>query len=158
MFEKPAGSKFLIDRDIPHSLYFHTLPVHSLEEVAHARNQEINQIVRSILFYIGSSTFLLVLISGKKQISWQKLRSYLGISRMRLATEEEVFDVTGFRVGAVSPFGIKTKLRILADKDIFDYNEISTGSGEKNIAIILNSNIIKRIFDTIEIGTFSESE
>ena len=56
-----------------------------------------------------------------------------------MATEDEVLDVTGYRVGTVSPFGLPRQLKVLIDASVLREEEISIGSGVRNMAIILKS-------------------
>lgn len=73
---------------------------------------------------------------------------------MTLATEAEVLAVTVYRVGAVSPLGLPSFLRILADESVFWPEEILPGSGEQNVGIIMKSADLRRALGQIEIGKF----
>ena len=48
---------------------------------------------------------------------------------MRMATEDEVLEVTGYRIGTVSPLGMKRQVRVLIDSSVLKEEEISIGSG-----------------------------
>lgn len=96
----------------------------------------------------------MVLAAGGGQISWPALRVYLGQSRLTLASEAEVLEVTGYRIGAVSPIGLPVPLRILADESVFRHEEISLGSGEPNVGVILKSADLRRVLETVEVGKF----
>jgi prolyl-tRNA editing enzyme YbaK/EbsC (Cys-tRNA(Pro) deacylase) len=128
--------------------------VESLDQAAAERGQSPYQVVRSIVFRLGKGDFFMVLVAGPNQISWQTLRAYLGQSRLTMANDDEVFQATGYRPGAVSPFGVSTPLKILADEGVFIPQEISMGSGERGIAIIINSSDLKAALEDIEIGRF----
>jgi prolyl-tRNA editing enzyme YbaK/EbsC (Cys-tRNA(Pro) deacylase) len=56
-----------------------------------------------------------------------------------MATEDEVYAVTGYRVGTVSPFGLPRQLKVLIDPGVMREEEISIGSGIPNTGIILKS-------------------
>src|SRR5512133_3280079 len=141
---------------LPHRLFRHPGQVHSLEQAAQERGQQPEQVVRSIVFRLGEERFAMVLVAGPAQVSWPALRSYLGQSRLTLASEAEVLEVTGYRLGAVSPFGLPGPLRILADESIFLPEEISIGSGERNATIILRSADLKRALGEVETGAFAK--
>lgn len=141
---------------IPYHLFHHPKPPESLEQAALERGQISDQIIRSIVFRIGAEQFVMVLIAGPGQVSWKRVRVILGVSRLSMASESEVLKVTGYRVGAVSPLGLLHPLRILADKSVFNHEEISIGSGERGVAIIMKSADLRRVLIEIEIGTFAE--
>jgi Cys-tRNA(Pro) deacylase len=140
---------------IPHREFQHPGPIHSLEQAAAERGQNPDQIVRSIVFRVGKSEFVMVLIAGPRQVSWPGLRTHLGQSRMTMATNDEVLSVTGYSPGAVSPFGLPVPMRILADAGIFLADEISIGSGVRGTTIIMLSSDLKKALGDVEIGDFS---
>lgn len=154
MSELPQGAQALSQRGVDYRLFEHNHPVNSLEQAAAERGQDPRQVIRSILFRVSDGNFVMVLAAGHHQISWPALRAYLRQSRITLATREEVLAVTGYQVGAVSPFGVPTTLRILADDNIFHYDEVSIGSGKPGIAIILKSDALRSTLGNIETGNF----
>src|SRR5262245_9522020 len=103
MTTQPPASIALEKLNIPHRVFIHEKPLESFEQAAEERNQRPEQIVRSILFQVRPEEFLMVLVAGRDQVDWKKLRQLVKRSRVRMATEEEVLEVTGYRVGTVSP-------------------------------------------------------
>jgi prolyl-tRNA editing enzyme YbaK/EbsC (Cys-tRNA(Pro) deacylase) len=83
------------------------------------------------------------------------LRKHLGQSRLTLATPEEVLAVTGYQLGAVSPFGLPQPLPILVDESVFAQEEISLGSGVRGTAVILKTVDLLRALETYSRGSFS---
>src|SRR5215213_775107 len=157
MTEQPPASIALDELNIPHQVFKHETPVTSFEQAASDRNQRPEQVVRSILFQIRPGEFLMVLVAGREQVDWKKLRQFVGRSRVRMATEEEVLDVTGYRVGTVSPFGLKNQVRVLIDSSVVKEGEVSIGSGVRNMAIILKGADLRRALGKAEIVTLLES-
>jgi len=141
---------------IPHRFFRHPGPVHSLEQAARERGQKPEQIVRSILFRLAQDEYVMVLMAGPRQISWPALRRHLARSRLTMASEEEVLAVTGYPLGAVSPIGLPTPLRILADCSVTDQSEISIGSGQRYSTVILARQDLFRAVGNVEIGEFGE--
>lgn len=153
---QPPASLALQKLNIPHRVFQHTKHLESLEQAASERGQRPEQVVRSILFQIRTAEFVLVLVAGPAQVDWRKLRQLVGRSRIRMATEEEVLEVTGYRVGTVSPFGLKNPVRVLIDTSVLAEEEISTGSGIRNLAILLKSQGLRRALEQAEIVTLTE--
>lgn len=73
---------------------------------------------------------LAVIIRGDTKISFKKLRSFLNLTRIRLAKSEEIYHLTGSKIGEVSLInqGIKT----LTDKKILENNYVYGGCGINN--------------------------
>lgn len=155
--EKPPASIALEKVNIPHRVFHHEGPLMSFEQAAAERKQRPEQIVRSILFQIRPDEFVMVLVAGREQVDWKKLRQLVGRSRVRMATEEEVLEVTGYRVGTVSPFGLRNQVRVLIDVSVLREGEVSTGSGMRNMAIILKSKDLHQALGESEIVSLLES-
>jgi Cys-tRNA(Pro)/Cys-tRNA(Cys) deacylase len=153
---KPPASIALEKLNIPHHVFRHEKPVLSFEQAAADRNQRPEQIVRSILFQIRPEEFVMVLVAGPEQVDWKKLRQLVGRSRVRMAKEDEVLEVTGYRVGTVSPFGLKNGVKVLIDASVLKEEEISLGSGVRNMAIIMKSADLRRALGDAEIVSLME--
>jgi len=158
MDNKPPASLALDALGIEHRVFIHDKPVSSFEEAASHRNQRPRQIVRSILFNIRPKEYLMVLVAGPDQIDWKKLRQFVKRSRVRMATEDEVLEVTGYRIGTVSPFGMKNQTQVLIDASVLKEDEISVGSGVRNMAIIMQSTDLRRALSTSEIVSLLEEK
>ncbi len=137
--DNPPASIALESLGIPHQVFRHDGPVNSLEQAARERGERPEQVVRSILFRTGEDDYTMALVAGPAQISWKKLRKYMGQSRLTMATEDEVLHVTGYRIGAVSPFGTQRPLRVPIDPGLLKEEEVSLGSGVRAVAIVMKT-------------------
>ncbi len=140
---------------IPYRFFRHPGQVTSLEQAARERGQEPEQVIRSILFRLAKGDYVMVLVAGPTQISWPALRSYLGQSRLTTADESEVLAITGYPIGAVSPLGLSSAMRILVDRGVLQNGEISIGSGVRNTTVIMNSNHLLEALGSVEVGDFT---
>ena len=117
-FSSPVTAE-LISKYIPFKIFQHPGPIKSLEQAARERGQAPEQVIRSLLFRISQNVYIMVLVAGPQQVSWSKLRHYIGQSRITMAGEDEVLTITGYQLGAVSPFGLPKPLPILVDHSVF---------------------------------------
>src|SRR5688572_11831491 len=156
MNEKPPASIALETLGIPHSIFRHKTPVDSFEQAASDRNQRPEQVVRSILFQVRPEEFVMVLMAGREQVDWRSFRKLVGRSRVRMATEDEVLEVTGYHVGTVTPFGMKKQVKVLIDPNVFKEEEISIGSGIRNTAILMKSADLRQVLREAEIVSLTE--
>ncbi|MFZ2096355.1 MAG: YbaK/EbsC family protein [Anaerolineales bacterium] len=147
--------RYLDDKGIPYRFFRHPGVVHSLAQAARERGHQPEQIVRSIVFRLSHGGFVMVLVAGERQVSWPALRKHLGTSRISMATEAEVLQVTGFPLGAVSPFGITQPLRILVDRSVLLEEEISVGSGVRYTTVIMQREDLLRALGQVEVGDFA---
>jgi prolyl-tRNA editing enzyme YbaK/EbsC (Cys-tRNA(Pro) deacylase) len=64
--------------------------------------------------------------------------------------------VTGYKFGAVSPFGLPKPLRILVDASVLTQEEVSIGSGERGLTVILNTGDLMQALNNPEVGQFGK--
>jgi len=95
-------SRALTALNIPHRLFRHPGPIHSLEQAARERGQSPDQVVRSLVFRAAKDEYFMVLVAGARQVAWPTLRRYLGQSRSESARRklEEVLDAYVDRITA----------------------------------------------------------
>jgi Cys-tRNA(Pro) deacylase len=151
-----AAARELEERRIPFRLFRHAGRVESLEQAAAERGQQPGQVIRTILFRLAQDEFVLVLMGGPRQISWPALRRYLGQNRLTMASPEEVKAVTGYVPGTVSPFGLPRPVRILVDRSVTAFEEVSLGSGERGLAIMMKSADLLLALGEVEVGEWGE--
>jgi Cys-tRNA(Pro) deacylase len=157
MTDKPPASLALESLGIPHRVFLHPGAVTSFEQAANEREQRPEQVVRSILFQVRAGEYVMALIAGRGRVDWRKLRALVKRSRVRMAAEEEVLEVTGYRIGTVSPFGMKNQARVLLDASVLREEEISIGSGIQNAAIIMKSEDVRRALGDVEVVELGET-
>jgi Cys-tRNA(Pro) deacylase len=142
-------------RGAPFRLFKHAGPIHSLEQAARERSQQPEQVVRSIVFRLGEDAFLMVLMPGPAQVPWKALRRHLGQSRLTMASQEELLEATGCEPGTVNPFGLPKPMPVLVDQAVLDQSEVSLGSGERGLAILMRPADLLAALDAPEIVHFS---
>jgi Cys-tRNA(Pro) deacylase len=144
----------LDELNIPYRFFRHPGKVTSLEQAASERGQRPEQIVRSLVFRLAKGSYVMVLVAGPSQISWPGLRAYLGQSRLTMADEAEILSITGYPIGAVSPFGLPKPIRILVDRSVLQQGEVSIGSGERHTTVILKGPDLIRALGPVEVDQF----
>ena len=150
----PPVSNILEQKNIPHQVFIHPGPLHSLEQAAKERGQSPQQIVRSILFRVAKGNYVMVLVAGPEQIDWKILRKKLGSNRLTMASKEEVLSVTGYPLGAVAPFGLLQPIKIFVDQSVLEQQIISIGSGIRGTGIILKSGDLIQALGDYQVENF----
>lgn len=147
--QTPVG-RALAAAGVPFREFQHPGPVFSLEQAAAERGQRPEQVVRSILFRLAQDEYLMVLVAGPQQVNWKALRRVTGQSRLTMATADEVREVTGYEIGAVSPFALPRPIRVLLDESVARESEISIGSGVRHTTVILSTADLLRALGDVE--------
>jgi Cys-tRNA(Pro)/Cys-tRNA(Cys) deacylase len=131
-----AAVRAVRDAGVAHEVV-HYGRVASLEEAAERRGVPVSSVVKSMVVRLGDGRHVMVLVPGDRVIDWSKLRALLGVSRMALADRDETLELTGYVPGAITPFGSKSALPVIADAAIAGL--ASVGGGERGVAIHLDA-------------------
>jgi Cys-tRNA(Pro) deacylase len=148
--------QYLETRGVPFRVFQHPGPIHSLEQAASERGEQPEQVVRSIVFRLGEGEFVMVLMPGPGQVPWKALRRCLGQSRLTMASEAELLQATGYRPGTVTPFGLPHPMRVLVDQGVLAQPEVSLGSGQRGLAILMKPEDILSALDEVDTVDFSK--
>lgn len=111
----------------------------SVEESAAFQEIEVEQLLKTIVVRKGEGDYLLVLVPGPRAIDWNKLRKHLGIKRMSLPDADEAKDVTGYERGAITPFGTKTPLPVIADASVVGTGKVAIGGGAHGVNLHIDA-------------------
>ncbi|HET6694450.1 MAG TPA: YbaK/EbsC family protein [Pedococcus sp.] len=107
--------------------------VNSLEEAASARGVEPGDIIKTLVVRRAEDDYLFVLVPGDREISWPKLRSHLGVSRLSMPDAATAKDVTGYERGTITPFGSLRPWPVIADASV-PGRTVSIGAGAHGVA------------------------
>ena len=100
-------------------------PVKTVEQAVKATGSRPRQIIKSLLFISEKDGPILVIVDGESKVDLNKLAKIFG--KVRLATPEEVKQITGFEVGAVPPVGVKVKT--IVDPKVLENKFVIGGGG-----------------------------
>ncbi|OUZ11144.1 hypothetical protein BHE97_04625 [Aeromicrobium sp. PE09-221] len=112
-------------------------PVGSLAEAARARGVEPRSIIKTLVIRRSDDDFLFVLVPGDRQISWPKLRSLLGVSRLSMPDKDIARDATGYERGTITPFGSIRPWPVIADEHVT--GTVSIGAGAHGVAATVDA-------------------
>lgn len=86
------------------------------------------QIAKSILFRSGGR-FGLFVTAGDVRVDPGVVQDHLGGIDPRVATPEEVLQVTGYPVGAVCPFALAQEIPVFVDRSLARFETVYTAAG-----------------------------
>ena len=131
----------------------HTLTV---GDAAKALGVDTHQIIKSLVFHIDGKP-LLVINNGLARVDRKKLAVYLGVGRkkVKFASPDNAFALTGFVVGSMPPFGHKQKLRTLVDTAVTELDTIYGGGGDIDAMMRLTPQELLKVSQA-EVVPFSE--
>jgi len=113
------------------------------ELAAAALGVEVGQIAKTLVFK-GKTGYVLVVAAGDVRIDQKKIRQVIG-SKVRMANPDEVLQVTGYPIGGVCPFDLKTPVRILLDDSLAQYSVVYAAAGTANSALPITLEQLREI-------------
>ncbi len=113
-----------------------------------------HEIIKTLIFETNEKKPLIVLMHGDLIVSTKNLARHLNVKSVAPVSPEKANNLTGYLVGGTSPFGVKTKMPIYAEKTIFDLSEIYINGGKRGFLVSINPQDLNQILkiEEVEIG------
>ena len=108
-------------------------------------------VIKTLIFETNAKKPLIVLMHGDFQVSTKTLARILNVKTVTPVTPEKASKLTGYLVGGTSPFGVKTKMPVYAEKTIFDLSVIYINGGKRGFLIQIEPKTLKEILPVQEI-------
>ena len=126
----------LKQKGIEYRLSNYSPDVENAAEAAEQIDFPLEKIVKSLVFK-SKDSFILLLVPSPKKVDVQTASQKLS-SKIDMASREEVSEATGYEIGAVTVFELKTELPVYIDSSIMEYDEIGISSGVRGIEVIMD--------------------
>ncbi|MAF08700.1 MAG: prolyl-tRNA editing protein [Acidiferrobacteraceae bacterium] len=119
-------------------------PTASATQAATAIGCTVAQIAKSLVFADASGGPILVIVSGANRVDETKVGQILGTTIHR-ADADFVKSATGFSIGGVPPVGHTTRLSVVLDQALRDFDEIWAAGGTPNAVFKLTPAQLKQL-------------
>ncbi len=127
----------------------------SVEDLCALLKVDANRVVKTLLYQTGENEITAVLIRGDHQANEIKIKRFLGLHDLTLASPETVERITNAPVGFVGPVGL-SPVRLLADHAIGALSDFIVGGNETDVHLInVNS---PRDFAVDDWGDFRQAQ
>ena len=117
--------------------------VHTAEDAA-ATGIPLEKIVKSLVFVDENKIPVLVIIPGNCVVNKERLKKFLGVKSVKLASFEEAEEYSGYPPGATPPVCHKIE-KVVMDEKIFEHESVVGGGGSTNKLIEMKSEDIKKL-------------
>lgn len=118
----------------------------SLEEAAGLLGIRPSQMAKTIVVRRSNGSYLFVVIAGDTQIAWPKLRSLLGVSKMKLPDAAEALEATGYERGTITPIGSEPTWPVIIDHRLVGH-PAALGAGGHGYSAFVEIDDLARAFD-----------
>lgn len=132
-------------------------PVYTSEQAARVRGVELRTGVKALVLKTEEGSFVMGLIAADGRIDLKKLAKIARTRKLRLASPQEVLEITGCEVGSVHPFGNLHRLPTYLDSSVLENNMVNFNAGLHTVSIQMKTkDLIKAIRP--EIQNFSKPD
>ena len=128
----------------------------TVPDAARALGVASRQIIKSLVFMVKDSP-LLVIGCGEARIDSRKLAALFSVSRgrVKMASAQKAFDITGYVVGSMPPFGHRRKLPTVVDSVVPEMETIFGGGGDVDAMMRLSTDELLRTTEA-QVASISE--
>lgn len=109
---------------------FDTPELRTIQELTGRFKISAKDMVKTIL-YEADGQVIAACVLGDSEINESKLRKVLGVSKLKLATGDQILEKTGAPIGFSGPVGLKN-IKIVVDADILQASHFVTGANQKD--------------------------
>ena len=125
----------LNNHKIPYQRLEHT-PVYTSAEASQIRDSSLSMGVKALILMADKQP-ILVAIPGDTRLSFRKVKDSIGIRDLRMATKQEILDLTGLEVGSIPPFGNLLNIATYFDCNISQKDKVAFNAGSHTVSVVM---------------------
>jgi Cys-tRNA(Pro) deacylase len=118
---------------------------HTAEDAARALRTDLAHIAKSLLAHLSDGRFVLCILRGDQRLDRKKLCRAAGAKHMSLAKADDVLRVTGYPVGAVPPFPLKSEVPAYMDPQVLEVDMVYCGGGDVDALVEVPTEELARV-------------
>jgi nondiscriminating aspartyl-tRNA synthetase len=124
------------------------------EESAKVRGTSLNQGAKALVMFADNEPILIVLSAALK-LSNSEFKKQFNFKDLRMATAEEVKEISGAEIGGVPPFGNLFNTPVYVDENLLKNEEIAFNAGSKTNSIIMKAVDFKKLVNP-KLGNYAQ--
>jgi Cys-tRNA(Pro) deacylase len=128
----------LDEKKLPYQVLRHARKAMNVEEAAAERGVSTRQVIKTLLVRRPDRKHVLALVRGDQRLSLKKLARLVGVKSLEMAPEPDVPRITGYRIGAVAPLGLRrSDVPVYVDRHILEEPRVSISAGRHDAGLEL---------------------
>ncbi len=118
----------------------------SAKDVVELYNCPLSHVIKTLVFI--DVECVLVCIPGNKVVGIKKLTNILNLNQLNLATPDEAYQLTGYRIGGICPFIREThrSIKYVMDKSCLYPEKVNIGSGLAEIGLEIETKYLEEVW------------
>ncbi len=127
--------QFLKERRLPFEVVSYEHLEKGAEFAARATGFPLGRTVKTLVAAAGPQRNVLVLVCGDRRLDLKRLARALAAKTASLADAVSAERLTGYRVGGISPFGVRQPLPVVMDQPILSLEEVLINAGRRGVML-----------------------
>ena len=141
-----AGLRVLMASGVPYTEHLYSYAEKGgTGNAAKQLGVEEHAVVKTLVMEDENETPLIVLMHGDKKVSYKNLARAIGAKQVKACSPEAAQRHTGYRIGGISPFGLRKPLPIYAETTIQELDEIYINIGHRGFLVGLDPKDLFRL-------------
>jgi prolyl-tRNA synthetase len=105
----------------------------TIADVAAFLNMDPAQTIKTLIYCSEQDVPVMVLLRGDHELNEIKLKNIMGWDEVRMASEEQIMQLTGSPVGFLGPIGLRQPLTVIADTTVQGMSNVAIGANERDM-------------------------
>ena len=135
---KTNAMRALDAHKITYSTFFYPETIHSADEVAVLLGVPASQVYKTLVVLADGGRRLLVMAPGGRELDLRLVARGVGAKSARMALQREAEQMTGLKVGGISPLALLDKhFEVYLDSSAAELDELYLNGGQRGINVKL---------------------
>ena len=110
-----------------------------------------HQVIKTIVMLREQTEPLLVLMHGDLEVSTRALARVIGARSVEPCPVPKAERWTGYQVGGISPFGVRTAMPVYAQSTIFELDRIAINGGKRGFLVALAPQALQQVLQAVSV-------
>ncbi len=102
---------------------------------AQQMNVPEHAMIKTLVMETNKGEPLIILMHSEKRIDLKELAQHIGVKNVSTVSVKDAEQLTGYKVGGISPFGIHTKMDIYVEETILDLDYLYLNGGKRGFIL-----------------------
>ena len=146
MSSKTLAMRVLEGAKISYQIHTYPEDERDAEKIAQQLDIPSDRVFKTLVVIRETGKPMLVMIPGSHQLNLKKLAKFLGEKKVKFATHAQAEQLTGLKVGGISPLVLLNRgFLILLDRSAVDHETVCVSAGKKGINLELDPHDLRQV-------------
>jgi Cys-tRNA(Pro)/Cys-tRNA(Cys) deacylase len=117
----------------------HKDPTIHTADAAKATGINVHRITKNLVTVTNKGEYVLLIVPGDRKVDMKTAAKALNVQRITLVPFDKAMEISGYPPGGTPSVGHKTKMRVVIDVTIMEYETVYCGGGSRDKLIELKT-------------------